>query len=541
MSTPPRNCGKGAGSSSLALLVALLLVAGPATAQQQEKIKINITSDLLRGGTQGRPDRFSGNVYMTHDNMRMWCDSLLRHPGNIVEAFGNVRAIQNDSIHLDGDYIHYDGNTRFAQVRGNVTLKDPSMTLTTHFLDYDGIWEFGYYFNKGRLVDVKNTLDSQRGYYFTQTKIANFVDSVTVDSPEYMIFSDTLKYSTATNVVSIVGPTRIYGKGDENNTLYSEDGWYDTARGHAELYRNNLATHAAYTARADTMIMDSVLQQVTMLRHVIIHDTVNKVIVKGEYAMTDQLADFSYVTREALLILVGERDSLFQHGDTLFVHKDTLGNHVMSAHHHVRFFSRDLQGVCDSMVYLSSDSTVTLYNDPVAWASGNQLKGETVSFVLSDGQAKEFHLKNDATMISRREQTEMFDQITGRTLTGYFHDNEIYKIEADGNGETIYFVDDNGLYYGPHSASAPRIMIKIRDRQVTDITYYNSGDGAVTPLFMVQPSETRLKNFTWLEYLRPLDKNDIYTTRPSPTAAPLENTPPEETPLENIPPPVTDK
>jgi hypothetical protein len=500
--------------AALLLLSCLTGITLPSPAQ--EKIKINITADLLKGGTRGAADKFTGNVYMTHDNLKMWCDSLYRHPDNIVEAFGNVRAIQNDSIHLSGNYLHYDGNTRFTKVRENVVLKDPTMTLTTRFLDYDGIWEFGYYFNGGRIVDAKNTLTSQRGYYFTQTKIANFVDSVTVDAPEYTIDSDTLKYSTATNIVSIVSPTWINGKKDDNSSLYSEDGWYNTALGHAELYKNNRVTRASYTALADTITIDSISQQVIMLHHVVIHDTVNKVILKGHYAITDQEKDLSHVTREALLILVGESDSLFLHGDTLFLHKDTLGNDVLKAYHGVRFFSQDLQGACDSMVYLTRDSTVTLYKDPIAWANMNQLKGKRISFLSANGKAKEFLLQDDATMIARRENTEMFDQITGRTILGYFRDNEIYKIEVDGNGETIYFVDDNGIYYGPHMASAPRIMIKINKRQITDITYYKTGDASVTPLFMKKPEETRLKNFTWLEYLRPVNKNDIYSTRPAP-------------------------
>ncbi|MDR0766388.1 MAG: organic solvent tolerance protein OstA [Odoribacteraceae bacterium] len=515
-------CGKRVGSSNArACLLLILCLAGitlPSPAQ--EKIQINIEADLLRAGTRGAADKFTGNVYMTHDNLKMWCDSLYRHPGNIVEAFGNVRAIQNDSIHLSGNYIHYDGNTRFTKVRENVILKDPAMTLTTRFLDYDGIWELGYYFNGGRVVDARNTLTSQRGYYFTQTKIANFIDSVTVDAPDYTILSDTLKYSTATNIVSIVSPTWINGKNDDNSSLYSEDGWYDTALGRASLYKNNRVTRKAYTARADTIHVDSVSRQVIMQNRVVIHDTVNKIIIKGHYAMTDQLKDLSHVTREALLILVGESDSLFLHGDTLFVHKDTLGHDILRAYHGVRFFSQSLQGACDSMVYLTSDSTVMLYKDPVAWANKNQLKGKRISFLSANGKAREFQLQDDATIISRREQTEMFDQITGRIIQGYFHDNEIYKIEVDGNGETIYFVDDNGIYYGPHTASAPRITIKIHARQITDITYYKTGDASVTPIFMKAPTETRLKNFTWLEYLCPRDKNDIYTTRPAPVESP---------------------
>ena len=108
-----------------------------------------------------------------------------------MEAFGNVHVIQNDTLNLWGDFMLYNGNTEFAKVRDNVIMKDPKITLTTDFLDYDGLFDIGYYFNWGQLKDSQNTLDSKKGNYFTQTKIPLFKDSVKVNSPEYLIFSDT--------------------------------------------------------------------------------------------------------------------------------------------------------------------------------------------------------------------------------------------------------------------------------------------------------------------------------------------------------------
>lgn len=133
---------------------------------------------------------------MTHENMLMWCDSLYQYDrpdSSYIEAFGHVRAIKNDSIRMSGDYMYYDANKKLIQVRRNVTLEDPQMILTTDFLDYDGIFDIGYYFNWGQLKDSQNTLDSKKGNYFTQTKIAFFKDSVKVNSPEYLFNSDTLK------------------------------------------------------------------------------------------------------------------------------------------------------------------------------------------------------------------------------------------------------------------------------------------------------------------------------------------------------------
>lgn len=486
-------------------------------AQKKDTIDV-VHSNTMMMHLKENLTKFLGNVHMKHrvQNMIVWCDSLYQYEfrdSSYIEAYGNVHAIQNDSIHMYGDYMHYDSNAKFAKLRNNVKLQDPSMTLTTDHLDYNGIFEYGYYFNKGRLQDDLNTLDSEQGTYFTQSKTAVFRDSVVVDAPDYLMYSDTLHYNTVSKVVSIIGPTHVYGKGEDNNTVYSEDGWYDTGIGHAELYKNNRITHLAYTAIADTMVMDSITQQAELRRNVTIIDSVNNVIIKGDYAKADQLNDYSYVTRNALLILVGEQDSLFLHSDTLHMVKDSLKNSIIKAYYKTRFFSQDLQGLCDSMVYHSTDSLITLYKDPVVWASGNQLTGDVISMLIENNRAKEFYLKDNALMISRREDTEMYDQVKGRNITGYFRENELYMVYVDGNAETIYFPDDNGAIIGVNEATSPNIRIYIENRRIRKITFIKTTDGELNPLFIVAPVDARLKTFRWLEELRPIDKHDIFNHR----------------------------
>ena len=163
----------------------------------------------------------------------MFCDKLYNHrDSNYVEAFGNVHVIQNDTLNLWGDFMLYNGNTEFAKVRDNVIMKDPKITLTTDFLDYDAANRVGYYFNKGTIKDSINTLISDIGYYYLPINEMFFKDSVKVYTPEYTMYSDTLKYQTETKVITILGPTNIYG---DNRTLYSENGWYNSLTSHAEL------------------------------------------------------------------------------------------------------------------------------------------------------------------------------------------------------------------------------------------------------------------------------------------------------------------
>ena len=112
---------------------------------------------------------------------------------------------------MSGDYMYYDANKKLIQVRRNVTLEDPQMVLTTDFLDYDAANRVGYYFNKGTIKDSINTLISDIGYYYLPINEMFFKDSVKVYTPEYTMYSDTLKYQTETKVITILGPTNIYG------------------------------------------------------------------------------------------------------------------------------------------------------------------------------------------------------------------------------------------------------------------------------------------------------------------------------------------
>lgn len=113
------------------------------------------------------------------------------------------------------------------------------------------------------------------------------------------------------------------------------------------------------------------------------------------------------------------------------------------------------------MVYLSADSTITLYEEPIAWASGYQMTAEKISLLTGNGQVKQFFMTTKAFMVGRRWDTQMFDQIKGRNMTGYFKDNELYMVYVDGSGETIYYPDDQGAIIGVNRATSSNIRIMI--------------------------------------------------------------------------------
>lgn len=488
----------------IALLVGTLL---PAVAQREGTIRI-LHADFYEMETSLGRSKLVGDVRLRHNDVLMYCDSLYQYAdSNYVEAFGRVHAIQNDTLHLWGDYMNYSSVTMLAKVRNHVILKDSKITLNTDSLDYDASTRIGYYFDEGTIEDSTATLVSREGYYFTRDNEMFFHDSVRVKTQEYEMYSDTMKYQTETKVISILGPTNIIGT---SRTLYSEDGWYNSLTGHAELYKNNTLTYNEFFGGADTICVDSMTGVAVMRNHIHLYDSVNNVIVEGDYGEVLKNNDYAYVTERALLILVSERDSLFIHGDTLSVSKDTAGSNVMQVYHHTKFYHPDLQGVCDSMSFPVADSTVYLVGSPVVWANGNQMTATDIDMLLSENKVKEFHL-NTKAMIVNQLDTVMFNQIKGRKMTGHIRDNDLYLVDVDGNGETLYYPDDKGEIIGMNKATSSFIKIFISGRRIQDILFIKKPEGTLTPLFMVERDGMLLSDFQWLIDLKPEEKEDIFS------------------------------
>ena len=134
-------------------------------------------SDATRGDEKRLPDAviLTGNVQLRRDSMYMYCDSAyLYTKRNSVQAFGNVRMEQGDTLFLYGDYADYDGDLNIARVRNNVRLIDKSTVLETDSLNFDRNINLAYYFNGGILSDEQSTLDSYWGEYDINTKEAVF-------------------------------------------------------------------------------------------------------------------------------------------------------------------------------------------------------------------------------------------------------------------------------------------------------------------------------------------------------------------------------
>ena len=181
--------------------------------KQKKKTKVYLLhSDEAQADKLIHPDVqiLIGHVKFRHDSMYMDCDSaLLYEKTNSFEAFGNVKMRQGDTLFIDGDYLFYDGQTQIAQLRENVKMMNRNTTLLTDSLNYDRLYDLGYYFEGGTLMDEENVLTSDWGEYSPATKQSVFNHDVKLVNPKFVLTSDTLRYNTFSKVANILGPSNI--------------------------------------------------------------------------------------------------------------------------------------------------------------------------------------------------------------------------------------------------------------------------------------------------------------------------------------------
>jgi lipopolysaccharide export system protein LptA len=218
---------------------------------------INIDKFKERTTPKGLFRELTGNVHLKQKEMHIWCDTGFIYPMQQVEAFSNVQMLQDDSIRIFSDSLYYDGIQRLSELRQNVVLKDTSMTLFTDKLDYDLNTRIAT-FPEGSLIESDSTtLISKQGTYNANTNMAHFSDSVRITNPNYKLTADSLAFNTQTEMAYFIGPTKVY---NEEKMVYCEDGFYDSKKNYAELYKNarfeNREDGKLEIAKGDTIIYD---------------------------------------------------------------------------------------------------------------------------------------------------------------------------------------------------------------------------------------------------------------------------------------------
>lgn len=479
----------------------------------------------------------AGSAAVKQGNTKLSGDSIvLNSRTGIAEVFGRVHINDADTVNTYSNYLRYLGKERIAFLKKNVKLTDGKATLLTEDLEYNLATGIATYKGGGRVLNGKTILTSSDAVYYSNTKDVYFKKYVHLTDPQYDIKADSLLYNTFYKTATFISPTRIKTK--EGGVINTKNGTYNLQTGEAIFYDRTAYSDSTRSLVGGKIAYDEKSGILQVEDNGKLVDSVNNVTVLGGQILLDKTKNSFLATRKPVMILYRGTDSTYIAADTLFsglrkydtaqnktvLSNDTL-NKVMAvnvaskndsiryfiAFNNVKIFNDSLQAVCDSLYYSTEDSVFRMFRDPVFWNDKTQVSGDTIYLFTKKQKAERLYVFNNG-MVGNQSNEKLFNQMSGRTLNGYFIDGNIDYIRVKGSpAESIFYpLDEDSAYVGMNRSSADAIDIFFVNKELNKVKYINDVNGTLYPLKQIPAGEDKLKGFIWLDSRRPKNKLDLF-------------------------------
>ena len=519
-----------------------------------------------------------GAVLFRQDSVWMSCDSAYFYQSrNSFEAFSHVHMWEGDTLQMWCDSLSYDGETMIGQLFDNVLMRHNDTRLHTDYLIYYRQENRAHYPYNGWIDNPENHLQSDLGWYYTQSRQAIFQNNVVmrnfdfskmspkpaypdVESEDYRprmtLYSDTLEYSFLTDDAWIVGPSRIV---NDTATLFSDLGTVNTKSQQSWLYNRSVAVSTGRSVTADTLFYDGKAGYGDAWGNFVAHDTLQHVRISGNRCHYVDSSQVMTVSDSALAMEFSTHDTLYLHADTLRAYKaartrmvsvvrevvadSTIGQdsaavsdslpqrevktvtervavtdtvNYLSCHFNVRYYRRDIQGVCDSLNYNHADSLATFVGNPVMWNGNYQITGDSIMVYMAKEGGIDRALVHDNAFLVQQNDSIHYDQIAGKGLVCYFDSSRLSRMDMAGNVQTIFYPSEESKnggkpeLIGLNQVIGNYLSIWFKQQKMDHLRIWPQPVGSLTPIQLVTDDILYLRGFRWMQYLRPTSPADVF-------------------------------
>ena len=460
-------------------------------------------------------------VRAEHEGMVLYADSaLLNTEQNDFTAYGHIKIELTDTTTIYGDRLYYDGISRVVDIWADtVRLIDGKTILKTNHLSYDRNTSTATYNNWGYTVNEDKSLVSRVGHYNSDIKTFYIYVQVVLQDSNMRLETDTLTYCTEDHIAEFSSPTYIYS---DSSILYSENGSYNTETRYAYSTKSSRVQNMEKILSCDTLHYYEATEFGRAIGHVVLEDTVNKIICMGRYGESDRVRQTSYVTDSALVKFVGKdennadapQDTLYLHADSIrVINNENKEFTALNAFYHVKAFRTDGQAMCDSAHYSVLDSLLQLYGNPVLWYGDYQCTADTIEMYHGSDGPTIAYMRNNSINAEQLDPAK-FNQIKGRNSEGHFLKGEPNYADILGNAEMVYYItdEDSGRVsvVGVNVGQGSDMRIYFKDRSPERVVTSGNPDMNAYPLDNLDPEKSTLQGFRWLDARRPKSPGDVF-------------------------------
>ncbi len=236
----------------------------------------------------------------------------------------------------------------------------------------------------------------------------------------------------------------------------------------------------------------------------------DKMLMRDTLAMKQQVVD-SLVT-DSSLVDSSAINSAVSNDYYSYKREADSSDYIIRGFHRVKIFRDSVQAVCDSLVLISTDSTMRMYNNPIIWSDNSQITADSIIMFTRNQQLYRAELYNFPIIVQQLKlDTTRYNQIRGKFMEAFFKQNALDVIYIDQNAETRFYKETDDLIEGLFAALSGSMKITFIDSQINQIFWYQDIATDLYPLDKIPPTlELFLKGFSWHEAERPKSRNEVF-------------------------------
>ena len=206
--------------------------------------------------------------------------------------------------------------------------------------------------------------------------------------------------------------------------------------------------------------------------------------------------------------------------DTLTVAppKDTTKMGFLQAVRNVKVFKKDMQIVCDSLLYSDLDSLARFFVEPIIWQEERrQYRADSIYVLIRNSAMDKASLMANA-FITIQEDSTHYDQIKGTEMLAYFDSvGDLVRFDVLGGASALFYLEENDAFATVNKPESKMLSAIFKDGEIQRIYYYDQPKNDGYPVVQMSEDDQRLKGYSWVPESRPADRNAVTTLslRPS--------------------------
>ena len=234
-------------------------------------------------------------------------------------------------------------------------------------------------------------------------------------------------------------------------------------------------------------------------------------LAKG--AVLSTIKDTTMVLADSL----SAKDSLVAES-AVVVPPDTTKIGFLEALGKVKIFKKDMQVVCDSMLYCDLDSLARLYKDPIVYQEiTRQYTADSIALVIKNGGMEKASLMSNA-FIAIQEDESHYNQIKGAEMMAYFNDKgALRRFDVLGGANALFYLEENNALATVNKAESKMLSATFKEGELQRVYYFEQAKNDGYPVVQLTSEELNLKGFEWQPDKRPADRYAVtpLSLRPS--------------------------